>query len=601
MRASAPISRSADVIAVVLVIAALGLIQVLIGGTRLLFSLPSYGLLAAAGLVTLFSIRRVKPQPSQFCLLTAVLFVGYIIARALLSPVAYSARPDIYSVLGAFFVYLFVACACTSAKQRMAILLSLLALALLHVLIGAVQFRDGRNFMLIPFLQRFDYGRRASGFYVCPNHLAGMLEVLGIFGASMIFWSRFPVWAKVLISYATLVCYFGVVLTASRGGYASSATSLLVVGALSLLILRRVSAQLAWRVGGASVLAGSVVALGLLFFMHRSDFLMNRAQNAFDTAPVRFDMWHAAIEQWKTRPLIGTGSGTYLYYGRMFRTDRMQQDPVDAHNDYLHLLAEYGAVGGALFVLLLAAHLHNGWRNFQRLGPKRVAITRKLKSNSLPLTMGALGAVAAYMVHSVVDFNLHIPANALLMAFVFGLLANAGIPVNQERTDVPISLFGWRLLMPILSVILLIQCFRLLPGEYFAERARTAQRDNHPDAAAAFATRGLATERQNPFLYQYLASAEFSRCDSIADSNTRIACYDEAIGTLEKARALAPQDRTFLVPLGLAYDEIGRFPEAEWMFYEARHWDPKSIYLGEVYKYHLSRWQTSPPREAKQD
>jgi hypothetical protein len=42
----------------------------------------------------------------------------------------------------------------------------------------------------------------------------------------------------------------------------------------------------------------------------------------------------------------------------------------------------------------------------------------------------------------------------------------------------------------------------------------------------------------------------------------------------------------------LTYDELGRFAEAEWIFYEARQWDPRSIYLNEIYKYHLSRWQT---------
>jgi O-antigen ligase len=594
------IIRAADVFAVVLVVAAIGLIQVLIGGTRLIFSLPAYALLAVAGLVTLLSIGRTRPRPAQLCLATSAIFFGYILIRALLSPVGYIARSDIYSVLGALIVYFFIACVCTSAKRRIQMLLLLLSLALAHVLIGAVQFRDGNNFMLIPFLQRFDYGRRASGFYVCPNHLAGLLEVLGIFGVSIVCWSRFPIWAKLLISYATIVCYFGMVLTASRGGYFSSAISLLVFGVLSLIILRQAGRRLFWSIGAASMLAALIIGLGLIFFIHRSDFLMNRAQNAFDTTPIRFDMWHAALEQWKLRPFLGTGTGTYLYYGRMFRTDRMQMDPVDVHNDYLHLLAEYGIVGGALFVLFLAAHLHNGWKYFQRLGSRRVAVTHKLLSNSLPLNLGALAAVAAYAVHSVVDFNLHIPANALLMAFVFGLLANAGTASEEEGSRVPMSMFWWRALLPVLGLLLAVQCFRLLPGEYFAERARTAQRDNRPEAAADFASRGLKTEQQNPYLYQYLASAQFSRCDSVSDSAARVPCYEEAIRTLEKARALAPRDRTFLTPLALGYDEVGRFPEAEWIFYEARHWDPKSIYLTEVYKYHLSRWQAQGPAQENQ-
>jgi hypothetical protein len=43
----------------------------------------------------------------------------------------------------------------------------------------------------------------------------------------------------------------------------------------------------------------------------------------------------------------------------------------------------------------------------------------------------------------------------------------------------------------------------------------------------------------------------------------------------------------------LTYDELARFAEAEWIFYEARRWDPRSIYLDEIYRYHLYRWRTA--------
>src|SRR4029077_18075265 len=153
----------------------------LIGGARLLFSFPAYGLLAAMSILALVAIGRPKPQPNQMCLLSSAIFFGYVLARAILSPVEYLARPDIYSVLGCLLVYLFVACLFTDAKQRTWFLFFLLALATAHVVVGALQFRDGNNFMPFSFLQRYDYGRRASGFYICPNHLAGLLEVLGIF------------------------------------------------------------------------------------------------------------------------------------------------------------------------------------------------------------------------------------------------------------------------------------------------------------------------------------------------------------------------------------------------------------------------------------
>jgi O-antigen ligase len=590
------IEHSAEVLAVALLAAALVLIQILIGGTRLIFSFPAYAILALVALLTVFLFRRARPRPAQLCLVSAAIFFGYILARAFFSPVVYTARQDVYSVLGGLIVYWFVALYCTSAKPRAWIIITLLVLALVHVLIGAIQFRDGNNFMLIEFLQRVDYGRRASGFYVCPNHLAGALEVLGVFGVSLVCWSRFPVWGKLLIGYASGICYIGVLLSGSRGGYASVFVSLLVVAVLSLLILRRAGARLLWTVGGIGVLVAILLGGAALLFIKKSDYLADRAHNALSTGPVRLDLWHAAIEEWKTAPALGTGSGTYLYFGRMFRTDRIQNDPVNAHNDYVHLLAEYGVVGGALFLFFLLPHLGNGWKNFQRLGPKRVVASHNFLSTSLALNIGALGAVAAYIVHSFVDFNLHIPANVLLFAFTFGILANAGVARDEKDSSVPMSILAWRALLLISGAFLAVQSVRLLPGEYFAEHARSTLRNNEPDTAIRFAARGLEREKQNPFLYQYLASAKLTKCDAEPDASGKVSCYEEALSALQKARDLAPFDRTFLVPLALIYDNLGRFAEAEWIYDEARHWDPKSIYLNEVYKYHLSRWQNPQPR-----
>ena len=85
------------------------------------------------------------------------------------------------------------------------------------------------------------------------------------------------------------------------------------------------------------------------------------------------------------------------------------------HNDYLHLLCEYGVIGGALFCFFLATHVRAGWNTFSRYGPRRVAAGTAPLSDRLALTIGSLSVVAAYAVHSAVDFNLHLPANALLL------------------------------------------------------------------------------------------------------------------------------------------------------------------------------------------
>ena len=592
MNKSTLISRGVEVFCGFLLAAAFATIQILIGGTRLLFSLPAYGLLALLGLLTLISIHRAKPEPSQLCLISVAAFFGYVLARAYFSPVDYIARSDIYSALGGLVVYFFVACIFTDPKRRMLIVAFLLTLALVQVFIGAIQFRDGRNFMLISFLQRVDYGRRASGFYVCPNHLAGLLEVLGVFGLSIVCWSRWPTWLKLLIGYATCICYAGVVLTASRGGYLSTVASLSVFALLSLALLRRASSSLFWRVGGPAVVAAALLALSVVFFVKKSDYLTDRARSVFETTNLRVDMWKAAIEQWKLRPVVGTGSGTYLYYGREFRTDRVQPDPIWTHNDYLQLLAEYGLLGGGLFGIFLGVHLRNGWKNLSRLGFKRLAVSSRLLSNGMALQVGAIAAISAYIVHSVLDFNLHIAANVLLLAFVFGIVANPGTPREGESASIGTATMAWRLCLPVIGVILAIQCIRLLPGEYFTERARTLLRDNRPISAIFFAQRALKYERNNPNLYQYLGSARIEQAQRMSEPAARNSFYVAALEPFERASTLAPRDKTFVQARGYIYDALGRFEEAEWMYGRALALDPRSTSTRRLYEMHLEQWRT---------
>jgi len=100
----------------------------------------------------------------------------------------------LYSVLAALALYGLNVTALSGSARRIALIISLLVFAVLHVFVGLIQFGLGENFILIPSLQRVAGMDRASGLYVNPNHLAGLLEVLGIFGLSITCWSRWPMW-----------------------------------------------------------------------------------------------------------------------------------------------------------------------------------------------------------------------------------------------------------------------------------------------------------------------------------------------------------------------------------------------------------------------
>src|SRR6202021_2779989 len=92
-----------------------------------------------------------------------------------------------------------------------------------------------------------------------------------------------------------------------------------------------------------------------------------------------------------------------------------------AHNDYLQLLAELGVTG---FLILAALVLPLVATTF------RVA-TKNRDRNVRLLALGCAGSIAAIALHSFADFNLYIPSNALLLAWILGI--SAALPVRQRN------------------------------------------------------------------------------------------------------------------------------------------------------------------------
>ncbi len=562
----------------------------LIGGKELVFCLPSYSLIALAALVAFFTLRS-DGSADLFCLFSSALFFGYIVIRALTSPAPYFASSDLYSVLAALVIYGLTVTTLATSRKRIALLVALLALAVLQVFVGLVQFGVAENFKVVPFLEKITGMQRATGFYTNPDHLAGLLEILGIFGLAITCWSRWPSWSRVIFGYLTAISYAGLAMTGSRGGYLSAAASLIVFVFLSLLALRPAGRTLLLKFGAGGLVALALALLAAGFLVRQNTQVSGRIGTVELLDNSRFDLWRAAIEQWKLQPLIGTGSGTYRFYGRQFRSERMQSDPIYVHNDYLHLLCEYGLVGLAGLLLFSYAHLRRGWRSFVLLGPRRVDAGGPFRSDRLALNIGALGAIAAYTVHSMVDFNLHIPANAVLLAFAFGVLARPGAKIDsagaRSFTLAP------RLATALLAGVLLVQSTRLFPGEYFALRARMALENEEPATSILFAKKALRYERQNPMIFFYLGRALLALRYQAEQGEAATPSAEEVLAAFEQAHRLAPLDGTYALDLALTYDELRRFSEAEWMYGVARTRDPRSQALAQLYEAHLESWTKS--------
>ena len=128
-------------------------------------------------------------------------FFAYIALRSLISPAPYTARADLYSVLATLTLYGLTVSALDTSARRIAFIVSLLAFGVVHVLVSVIQTGFGENLLVVSPLETVERSQRATGLYVNPDHLAGLLEVLGIFGLSLTCWSRWPSWAKVFVGY----------------------------------------------------------------------------------------------------------------------------------------------------------------------------------------------------------------------------------------------------------------------------------------------------------------------------------------------------------------------------------------------------------------
>jgi O-antigen ligase len=333
----------------VLLSAAIVWIQCLIGGTRLVFSLPPYFLLSAASLLTVVAIRKHPTSPRVSCLIAASLLGGYVAVRAAWSPTDYLWWPDFTMILACLMAYFLVALYLEQPAFRMALVLVLFALTIGELIPAFRQFSQGDNYMAFGFL-RADSGPRASGFFISPNSLAGFLETIGIIAFSLACWMRWRGWIKGLTVMFACLCWLGVAVSGSRGGYLSTVFSWLVFGLLSLWVIRRLNPERFGFALSLSALGFVTVLIGAGLLMTKSNLLrdrLNRLGDQFNGAPsdVRVYNWQAAEDQFHLAPAFGTGAGTHLYYGRQFRRPQIQVDPVHAHNDYLELAAEYGLVG----------------------------------------------------------------------------------------------------------------------------------------------------------------------------------------------------------------------------------------------------------------
>ena len=213
-------------------------------------------------------------------------------------------------------------------------------------------------------------------------------------------------------------------------GLAAVSIGLMVAAALVALALDALESSLSVSERAQRIYAGTLVvvlaaALIVVFGRYGSpETLARKAYNSFNTPPRtdgsdlnqrlfnlsgtgRNQQWHAAWEDARHHPWLGSGAGTFDVY--WFAHRPIGNTVHDAHNLYLETLAELGPVGELLLVALLGTPL--------------LALRR---ARSAPLASAAAAAYVAFVAHAAVDWDWEMPAVTLVALFCgVSLLASA--------------------------------------------------------------------------------------------------------------------------------------------------------------------------------
>jgi O-antigen ligase len=267
------------------------------------------------------------------------------------------------------------------------------------------------------------YLRRDSGFgqFVNKNHFAFLMEMAIGLAAGLMLGGAVRRERLLIYLSAVALMWIGLVLTSSRGGLLS------MLGQIAFLLValawsrsaRRGGPRSASRQGSSSIVPAmalsacliAVVAVGAVWV--GGDVLATRLASLSGEikteAPEphagvrRREVWNATWQLIRAHPLVGSGFGAFSVAITEFHDASGKWTPEAAHNDYLELLAS-GGLAGALIVIWFGLM-------FIKLARRRF---RDPETFSRAASLGALTGIFGVMTHNVVDFGLHVTANAVV-------------------------------------------------------------------------------------------------------------------------------------------------------------------------------------------
>jgi len=258
-------------------------------------------------------------------------------------------------------------------------------------------------------------GGNPFGPFVNRNHYAGLIGMLIPLGIGVAF-TRSSRERKILFGFLSLIMAVSLFLSLSRGGIISFFAGITVFSLL--LLLNRFKTKRIW------ISLGTFLFVLFLYLLYLGiDPIIERFYGTDITTEDRFVIWSGTFKAFKDFYLTGSGLGTFMNVFPLYFPEGIHGLYDHAHNDYLEFILEAGIIGSALLILFFIFFIK--------------CIKRASWSGENGIIKASLiSSITTIAVHSIFDFNLHIPSNALMLSAIFGIaVASSRVGHYKEPRD----------------------------------------------------------------------------------------------------------------------------------------------------------------------
>ncbi len=406
----------------------------------------SWGAVSLLGLWTLVTLFQVVPLPIGLVAIlspqSAELASGLAPAAggfATLSVDPESTRQFVLRSFGFFLAFCLTLVLVRRRSRLNALVFTLVGSGLLQAIIGSFLHMRGENFEI--FFATYQHAAYSLGTFVNRNHFAGYLEMTLAIGIGAMIatlrggakrtwrqrirdWLTWTLSPRVLLRVVLVIMVIGLVMTRSRMGNSAFFASMLVAGLIGLALSRHATRSTVILL--VSLVIIDVFIVGTWFGMEKLVQRLEETTIARAETPTgmsveeRVEPGKYALGIVREYPWFGSGGGTFYVAFSKFRPPEIVAFFDFAHNDFIQFAAETGLVGLSILGLLVLSTLWVALKTqYERSDPLARGV-------GFGVTMG----IVSLMIHSWVDFNLQIPANALTFTV---LLAMGWVAYSVER------------------------------------------------------------------------------------------------------------------------------------------------------------------------